>query len=82
MTTFIAKIQTREDGLLEFYFASVDIPPVKKYFITTIDRSARSHVFYMQLSDGMWRIDTTRHHIQPWIVALEFELAQVIAEKG
>ena len=82
MTTFIAKINTPYNGFLEFYFASIETIHGKKYFVTTIDRETRSHVFYMKKIDGFWRIDTLAHSIQKWILDLEYELAKLILMKG
>jgi len=82
MTTFIAKINTPYNGLLEFYFASIETIHGKKYFVTTIDRETKSHIFYMRKIDGFWRIDTLVHPIQKWLIDLEYELAKLIQQKG
>ena len=64
MTTFIAKIKTPYNGLLEFSFTSIETIHGQKYFITTIDRRTKSHMFYMRQIAGVWRIDTFQHSIQ------------------
>ena len=82
MTTFIVKIKTPFNGLLEFYFASIETIHGKKYFVTTVDKEIKSHVFYMRKVDGYWRIDTSAHTIQKWIMDLEIDLAGLIQLKG
>jgi hypothetical protein len=82
MVTFIANIETRDEGLLEFFFVSVSNSEENKYFVTTIDKSTRSHVFYMIEVNYGWRIDTSKHRIEPWLLEMEFELGNLINEKG
>jgi hypothetical protein len=82
MTTFIAKIETHHNGLLEFYFASIETIHDKKFFVTTIDKDTKSHVFYMREIDGLWRIDASVHKVQKWIADLEYDLALLILQKG
>jgi hypothetical protein len=81
MTTFIAKIETPRNGLLEFYFASIASPEGDKYFVTTIDQDTKSHVFYVKLDEGIWRIETSKHKIVSWILDLEPALAKLILQK-
>ena len=82
MTTFIAKIATPGNGLLEFYFASIQTIHGEKYFVTTVDKETKSHVFCMKKRDGFWRIDTSLHKVQKWLLDLEYDLAQLIQQKG
>lgn len=82
MITFIAKIKTPFHGLLEFYFASIETIHGKKYFVTTIDKKTKSHVFYMRKVDGLRRIDTSLHPIQKWILDPEHDFSQLIHQKG
>ena len=81
MTTFITKIETPENGSLDFYFASMVVAGREKYFVTTIDADTKSHVFYMEQKNGIWRIDTSKHKIAQWILQLEPVLIKRILQK-
>jgi hypothetical protein len=82
MTTFIAKMATPGNGLLEFYFASIQTIHGEKYFVTIIDKETKSHVFYMKKTGGFWRIDTSVHKVQKRLLDLEYNLAMLIQQKG
>ena len=82
MMNFIAKINTPHNGLMEFYFASIKTIHGEKYFVTTIDRETKSHIFYMKIVGNAWKIDRSSQTILSWILELESDLAQQILQKG
>jgi hypothetical protein len=79
MKTFIAKIATPVMLCLNSTSQTIH---GEKYFVTTIDKETKSHVFYRKKTGDFWRIDASVHKVQKWLLDLEYDLAKLIQQKG
>ena len=80
MKNFIKDIKIPGDGRLQFFFTKVYTLDGYKYFVTTIDKHIKSHIFYMLNINGSWQIDKSKNTIAEWILTLENEFNSAIRE--
>ena len=77
MNNFTKQLLVKNNGNLEFYFARIFTETGVKYFITVVDNTMKSYLFYMELVDDSWLI-TDPHKLPAWLTGMEPELSETI----
>jgi hypothetical protein len=80
MNNFTKLLYVKNNGKLEFYFARKFTGKGVRYFITVVDRSMKSYLFYMEEVETNWQI-LDPHKLPPWLTGMEYELANAIREQ-
>ena len=79
MPHFNEKLQVQEH-VLTLYFNSVLLPEGKRYCISTLDGSGKTHIFYMKQVKDEWVLDKTKIYPE-WAITMEQELGNQIAAR-
>ena len=80
MNNFTKLLYVKNNGKLEFYFARKFTDNGVRYFITVVDSSMKSYLFYMEQVDANWQI-MSPHKLPAWLTGMEYELSAAIREQ-